>query len=100
MARTPWVALLTTGLAVTAPAAAQATVTLSVSPAGANSGNSCFSRACRTLPHAIAEAPAGATVRLAAGTYDDEIELRRDVTLTGPSTGKATLGAAVIVAHG
>ncbi len=106
--RRPWkaaavAAVSSTGLcalalAVAAPMAQAATTsgpahpTLWVSGATAMGGNgtSCAHPGYNTVQAAVTAAPAGATVKVCAGTYTEQVEITKSLTLTGTG-GRATL---------
>ncbi len=85
-------------LAVAAPMAQAATVsgpahpTLWVSGATAVGGNgtSCARPGYNTVQAAVTAAAAGSTVKVCAGTYTEQVEITKSLTLTGTG-GKATL---------
>ena len=53
---------------------AEAANTLQVAPTGSDSGN-CVSAACATIGYAVGEASADDTIQIAAGDYDEQIEI-------------------------
>jgi len=56
--------------------------TLNVAPGGSNAGN-CQPGPCQTIAYALIQAPAGATINIAAGTYSESPRITRSVTLNG-----------------
>lgn len=66
------------GLCMTSLAFAQ----LNVAPTGSNTGN-CQPGPCLTIGFALTQAPSGATINIAAGTYNEAFRITRSVTLNG-----------------
>jgi Protein of unknown function (DUF1565) len=75
-------------------ASAQST-TLFVSPTGSDTNACTQSAPCGTIQHAVNVAAAGATVKVAAGTYDQTVNITHPVTLEG-----ARSGGSIINGHG
>lgn len=77
-----------------APPPARAATTLYVHPAG-DDANDCLdaapARACRTIGAAVAKAPSLATIRVAAGTYRENLQLTKSVTIVGESREGTTI---------
>ncbi len=76
-------------------ASAAPSTTLYVSPTGSDSNPCSQSAACATIQHAVNVAVVGATVKVAAGTYDQTVNITHPVTLEG-----ARFGASIIDGHG
>lgn len=92
------------------PVAAAAPSKLYVSPTHSSDANPCSaSMPCRTIGHAIAVAPTGATVYVREGTYDEQVSITKRLTLrgenavidaTGQTGGIQPLAGAGIVGYG
>jgi hypothetical protein len=68
---------------------AQAATVRYVSTGGNDGGNDCSAEAtpCATVGHAVAEATAGDTVKVAAGTYAESVTVDKSLTLLGAQAG-------------
>ena len=55
---------------------------LNVAPAGTNTGN-CQPGPCLTITYALTQAPSGATINIAVGTYNEALRISQSVTLNG-----------------
>jgi hypothetical protein len=64
------------------PAQAAGSPTEHVSPGGSDSGN-CINSPCATINYAIAQAPAGMKIKVAAGTYHQTVDISKPVNLVG-----------------
>ena len=71
-------AALLGGLFLTSLAFAQ----LNVAPSGSNAGN-CQPGPCLTIGYALTQAPSGATINIAAGSYSEAFRITQSVTLNG-----------------
>jgi hypothetical protein len=74
-------------------AAANSPSTEHVSTAGADTGN-CISSPCATINYAISVAPAGTTIDVATGTYDQTVDISEPINLQGAGAGKTILNGA------
>jgi hypothetical protein len=74
-------------------AAANSPSTEHVSKTGTDTGN-CISSPCATINYAISVAPAGTTIDVAAGTYDQTVDVTEPVNLQGAGAGKTILNGA------
>jgi hypothetical protein len=73
-------------LAAGGPWHARAATDRFVAPGGTNTGNDCSAEGnpCATIVHAIAQADAGDTIRVAAGTYmEGGVFITKNVTIAG-----------------
>jgi uncharacterized repeat protein (TIGR01451 family) len=59
-----------------------ASAQLNVAPGGSNSGN-CQPGPCQTITYALTQAPSGATINIAAGTYNEALRVTQSVSLIG-----------------
>jgi hypothetical protein len=68
---------------------AQAATVRYVATTGEDAGNACTAEAtpCATIGHAVAEASAGDTVKVGAGTYDEAVNVDKSLTLLGAQAG-------------
>ncbi len=64
-----------------------------VSTTGKDSGN-CISKPCATINYAIAQAPAGQTIKVAAGTYGQTVDINKPIDLVGAGAGKTIIDGA------
>jgi hypothetical protein len=80
------------GLTATA-AQASGPATEHVSMTGTDSGN-CISSPCATINYAIDVAPAGTTIKVAAGTYDQTVDISKPVSLKGAGASSTTIDGA------
>jgi hypothetical protein len=71
-------------LALSAPAAA-ATVR-QVANGGSDTGD-CTAAACATIGYAVSQAANGDVIKVAAGTYDEEVAVTKRVSLEGAKAG-------------
>jgi uncharacterized repeat protein (TIGR01451 family) len=55
---------------------------LNVAPTGNNTGN-CQPGPCLTITYALSQAPSGASINIAAGTYNEALRVTQSVTLNG-----------------
>src|SRR4051794_4796480 len=78
-------AVLVSLLALSAPASA-ATAVRQVSNGGTDTGD-CTAAACATIGYAISQAANGDVVKVAAGTYDEEVAVTKRVSLEGAKAG-------------
>jgi hypothetical protein len=78
-------------LAVASPAAA-AGADRYVAVTGDNSDNDCSNSAapCLTIQYAVSQADAGDTIHIGAGTYDESVDTRMSLTLSGSGTTGAS----------
>ncbi len=76
-------------------ASASPSTTLYVSPTGSDSNACSQADPCATIQHAVNVAVVGATVKVAAGTYDQTVNITHPVTLEG-----ARFGRSIIDGHG
>jgi Collagen triple helix repeat (20 copies)/Right handed beta helix region len=74
---------------VLAVGVAQAATIRYVAPTGEDAGNDCATQAtpCQTIAHAVAEATAGDTVKVAAGSYEESVNVDKSLTLLGAQAG-------------
>ncbi|MBV8461695.1 MAG: DUF1565 domain-containing protein [Acidimicrobiales bacterium] len=61
-----------------------------VSTTGTDTGN-CVSAPCATVNYAISQATAGETINVAAGTYNQTVNIDKPVTLRGAGASKTTI---------
>ncbi len=61
-----------------------------VTTTGADSGN-CVSAPCATVNYAISQASAGESINVAAGSYNQTVDIDKSVTLLGAGAGKTTI---------
>jgi hypothetical protein len=80
------------------PAAHAATTTWSVNAATGADSSTCGSSAspCKTIGQAVANAVAGDTVSVAAGTYAEQVTLAKRLTIIGPGIARDPSGRAVV----
>lgn len=64
--------------------------TLNVAPSGSNAGN-CQPGPCQTITYALTQAPAGATINIAAGTYNEAVRINQSVTLNGAAAATTVI---------
>jgi len=80
------VGALVLGAMVVVPGVAGASSSvLYVAPYGTNGGNSCqsSSKPCQTISFAVGVAKAGATIKLQAGTYHEQVAITKPITISG-----------------
>ncbi len=80
------------GLTATAAQASGAS-TEHVSMTGTDSGN-CISSPCATINYAISVAPAGTTIKVDAGTYDQTVDISKPISLKGAGASSTTIDGA------
>src|SRR3954447_6887476 len=78
-------ALLVSLLALTAPASA-ATSVRQVANGGSDTGD-CTAAACATIGYAVGQAANGDVIKVAAGTYNEEVAVTKRVSLEGAKAG-------------
>jgi predicted outer membrane repeat protein len=76
------IAVLTFDSLVTLPAGAAVTAVRYVAPTGVDSGN-CIAAPCRHIYFAIGRAAAGDTISVAAGTYFENLQIAKNITVRG-----------------
>ncbi len=69
---------------------AAAATTRYVSTSGTDSGN-CSSTPCKTVNYALSQASPGDTIQVAAGTYNQTIDVEKPITLVGAGQGKTII---------
>lgn len=72
---------------------AQSPSTLHVSKTGTDTGN-CVTSPCATINYAISQAPAGGTIKVAAGTYDQTVDITKPISLDGAGASTTTINGA------
>jgi len=79
-------------VALAQPASAQSAV-LYVNATGGHDAGSCStsSASCATITYALTQAPPGATIVVAAGTYPEQISITEDVSIIGRAPGRVIL---------
>ena len=78
------IAGLMLGAFASTPARASINAVRYVSPIGVDSiGTNCLSAPCRTISFAIGRATAGDTINVAAGTYAENVQIDKNVTVQG-----------------
>ena len=63
---------------------------LNVAPTGNNTGN-CQPGPCLTITYALTQAPSGASINIAAGTYNEALRISQSVTLNGAAAATAII---------
>jgi Right handed beta helix region len=76
--------------AVTAGGGTHPTLWVSSATVAGGNGTSCAAPGFSTVQAAVTAAPAGATVKVCGGTYIEQVEITKSLTLTG-TNGKVTL---------
>jgi len=66
---------------------------LYVGTAGTNGGNSCQNKTqpCRTISFALSVAPAGTTIKVEAGTYAEQVQITKPVTILGAGNSQTII---------
>jgi hypothetical protein len=77
------------GLTATA-AQAQSPSTEHVSKTGLDMGN-CIASPCATINYAISKAPPGTVIKVAAGTYDQTVDISKPIDLKGAGASSTTI---------
>jgi hypothetical protein len=80
------------GLTATAAQASGAS-TEHVTMTGTDAGN-CISSPCATINYAISVAPAGTTIKVAAGMYDQTVDITKPISLKGAGASSTTINGA------
>jgi hypothetical protein len=73
-----------------APSPAASAPVEHVSTTGTDSGN-CISAPCATINYAISQAPSGQTIRVAAGTYNQTVNVSKPVKIMGAGASSTTI---------
>jgi hypothetical protein len=79
------------GLVVGGAHAAAAGTTLYVSTSGLDTNPCSKSAPCQTFQHAVVVASAGDTIKVAAGTYNQSVDLTKPLTFAGAGAGKSII---------
>jgi parallel beta-helix repeat protein len=71
-----------------------------VAPGGTDLSNNCtsFHNPCQTISYALTQTPAGRTINVAAGTYDENLAIGRDVTIRGAGSGQTIIQPSLLPA--
>ncbi len=94
------IAVVAATLMVTTPLAGASSATLYVSPSGTDTGNCQSSTApCATIAYALTQASSGSTIRVAGGTYAQQLVVpgTENVTIAGGWAPKGTSVSPVVV---
>ena len=70
------------GMLGAAPSGASGGTVEHVSPTGTDTGN-CISAPCQTINYAISVAPAGQQIHVAAGSYNQTVDINKPIKLVG-----------------
>ena len=79
------------GAVVMAPSAFALSNHLYVKTTGSDAGTCTWSAPCQTISHAIALAPANATISVGPGTYNESLVVTKPLTLMGSGAGNTTV---------
>jgi parallel beta-helix repeat protein len=88
------VVALVVGALVLVPGVASASSSvLYVGPLGSNGGNSCqsASKPCGSIDFALSVAKAGATIKLQAGSYHEQVAITKPITIEGVSDSQSVI---------
>jgi hypothetical protein len=102
-ARLVALAAVLTLIGLTPRVAAAYPTQLYVSKTGNDAGNNCRSSAhpCLTIAHALSQAPPGATINIGPGDFQERLDIRQNVLLSGQGQLKTfidgTLGGTVVI---
>jgi hypothetical protein len=74
---------------------------LYVDDSGSDAGNFCLvsGSPCETIQHAVDVACPGATINVAAGTYDEQVSMAKDLTVLGAGAGSAIVQPGSVAAN-
>jgi hypothetical protein len=74
---------------------------LYVDDSGSDAGNFCLisGSPCETIQHAVDVACPGATVNVAAGSYDEQVSIDKDLTVIGAGAGSAIVEPSAVAAN-
>ena len=83
----------TTALAATSSSHSRSvgTTTVYVSTTGSDSNPCTYSQPCATIQYAIDNAPAGALIKVAAGSYNQSVHITKPLTLSGAGASTTTI---------
>jgi parallel beta-helix repeat protein len=80
-------------LVLVAPQSGASGHTLYVSPSGTDVNNNCQAslNPCQTIDYALTQAPSGATIKVQAGTYAEQVKITRPVTIIGAGASQTVI---------
>jgi Protein of unknown function (DUF1565) len=81
------------GMLGTTPSGASGGTVEHVATTGTDSGN-CISAPCKTIGYAISVAPAGQQIHVAAGTYNETVDINKPIKLVGAGASTTTINGA------
>jgi Protein of unknown function (DUF1565) len=81
------------GMLWTAPSGASGGTVEHVSPTGTDTGN-CINAPCQTINYAISVAPAGQQIKVAAGSYNQTVDINKPIKLVGAGASTTTINGA------
>ena len=77
-------------IALSAPSGSSPPPSEHVSTTGTDSGN-CVSSPCATIDYALSKATAGETIHVAAGSYNQTVDITKAINLVGAGTSSTTI---------